>query len=801
MQLAKVVYLLLALIGRCSSSDVLGPGKIFLQREAAVFLSHVEQAFATEVASVKAKTVAALKRFFREIAEWHDAGRGFQIYTLAHTIRSAPDNSYLAVFHRGTVGEFFPPFAVKILQQVNVDLMSVDGIIDEDRRIVLARLFGLARRYGLDVDEISALMSLPLGALGLKMERVLDLETEGSVSVELGLAEKVILTNPSLGRFLTLLRVNLAPRITQVDFEDVSRFDYLIYTGWNNHRLEFLYLVNAAPAVGEGIWRDENVLRMLDALSDIVETLPYIRTYEENLQSRLSAALDALINTLRSGDISPRNNNFEELAARTQSSVGLFRTEANKDGLKLLRDRIVSHVSGDGKISIIPKLVKYVDRASMLVHRISVVPDSRFSPRLKIKEKYYNRIVTLVTAVVDASLSIVENPTNHPLVGLADVLARVTIIFHNMAKTDIKNHYLDTIVLETAFVFYRRFGISFLTKDFLPEEWTQERVKAIRSIMKSFLIFGESEWTKLLTFGVSLSTRSKPETFDTGFVAHIFRVPQERLETAVVFIARQALWRMKMDRAGQFHDAPLVSPAEWLKLYIGQWADGRFTTAPSRNSRWELELPVIAPVAMVGEINGGMYSDLQREIASYLLDTNHPKELVMLAKEISSVQADNWSRITGGDHGSALRSISDIVLSLPRHILQVEAEQLIMEGEKYRPFREMLVQAVRSLSSALIVAATTQNVDVENIKNIKRCSASLVYVLDYLISAENAVLLRDWSVKWTGRSVLGDKFDDLRNLIGGIGRVQADIQSAQVTEGLCRRPDPMPTRYIHVPFL
>lgn len=208
-------------------------------------------------------------------------------------------------------------------------------------------------------------MSLTLGELGPKMERASHASAGesatviNSVQVELGLEDRIILTNPALGRFLSLLKRNLAPHIiTHEDLEDEIRFDYLIYTGWNNDRLAFLNLLEDVPEVGEGVWIDENVITMFNALSDIVETLPYIRTYRENSQRILSHAFRALLMVLRSGDIASGSSNFCELTARTQSSVDLFMTEANQDALKILRNRIVSHESVDGKVSIVPKLIE-----------------------------------------------------------------------------------------------------------------------------------------------------------------------------------------------------------------------------------------------------------------------------------------------------------------------------------------------------------------------------------------------------------------------------------------------------------
>ena len=98
-------------------------------------------------------------------------------------IRKWPDSNNLAVFHQGRVTDYFPFAALKLLQQVDVDLMRVEGIINEDRRVVFARLFGFARKYGLHHDEISALMSLPSEELARKMERVLNFEQEGSATV------------------------------------------------------------------------------------------------------------------------------------------------------------------------------------------------------------------------------------------------------------------------------------------------------------------------------------------------------------------------------------------------------------------------------------------------------------------------------------------------------------------------------------------------------------------------------------------------------------------------------------------
>ena len=568
--------------------------------------------------------------------------------------------------------------------------------------------------------------------------------------------------NPSAGRLFELLRRNLA-------IPDTLRMDMFVALRFREQRRLFLRL----EPLSVGLWVDARVTRMMNSLGDFFEVIPYIRNYKYT--SVVSEAFNALLHALSGNTMVPW---FDEALLKQEASVGHVMRNGgvvNRDALKLLRDRVVNtgeSYSFESKICIIPKLVLYIDRASLLINRINqkpfVLPFDSAIIAIGFSRISSNReIVALVTALVDTSLSILADSTKNNrnlLVSLAEAIRTGTAFID---ANDMSNLSTKTMVLQTAFEFYHRFGVVYPV--FLDNSlrWSEERVKSIRIIMKSFLIFGKQEWNKLL-----LSNHGNKEQH---FAELFSRAPQSQVDKAARFLARQALCRMKLYTNDEFQDdaAPLFSPAEWLKLYMG----GR-----SRYALWELNFsPCMTardPVAVFGQKNneGGVAPELKRLISSYLpFDRNTPTELSALAHEISAVNDE----IRYSPRISLLRSISNSLLRLPRLILQAEAEVDILRGDKYIRWREILIKSARSLTATLREAATSDDEEnlhmIANINHIEKFTKKVVRILEDMASPGGSAR-KNLFLKY--------KFDKLESLTHRIDRLQTDILNGQHTEGL-----------------
>ena len=192
------IILVLTFVGNSLSSDVLASGKSFFMREADIFMSRVRRGFAAEDADVLARSLRAFTNFVNKVNGWSDPESGFRIYALAHAIREVPEVS--------NMDEFFARFAFGIFAQVDVNLMSQEGIIREDRRVDVVNLFGQASKFGLDLTDVVTLLQLPETQLkdGLTvLSGADDIEANGRkvlVSLHLRQSHMISQQNPSAGR-------------------------------------------------------------------------------------------------------------------------------------------------------------------------------------------------------------------------------------------------------------------------------------------------------------------------------------------------------------------------------------------------------------------------------------------------------------------------------------------------------------------------------------------------------------------------------------------------------------------------
>ena len=766
-------------IGGHPVTDVLASGRKFFRREADALMRNVRDRFGEGNA---ANTVIALESFIEEVIQCEAPEWEFGIYALGHAIRDVPEDTLIRVFDKNTVSDFFASFALGILSQVNgVNLMiSKEGVVAvPEQRVDVANLLSYAAEFGLDLNDAYRLLHLAESALGTRVERV-----SAAILARAMLGEETWMHSirqwldliscydySSSCRLWYLLNDNVALKPESKSGELVVRTEDFV-------RQRQFWLTEQKPITGTPF--HESVKRMINSLGDIVETFPYIRsTVNElnNCQSVFHNAFEAVIDVVRNAQPSstPPGHDFQRLLDQLETScVESFTREANKDKLKLLRNKVVyrEQNSWHDKISIIPKLVLYIDRASLLVNRIHRGLRYHLFMQSWKKEKAYSKVLALVTAVVDTSLSILDNPENeNKLVGLAEIIRFNTNAVDEMKPNNGDDSYsMESLALQTTFEVYRRYGLFHLIEaGEVMKDWSPERVKAIRIIMKSFLIFGKREWNKLL-----LSDDQPPKQF----VFYFTRATQDQVDKAVKFLARHALWRMKMYRHEKFQDSSLFSPAEWLKLFWGN--------SKSSYAVWELSWtrdPLNILAASIPQ------EDLQREILSYLpIDPNIPTEIAALAHQISTAYEEIWSRrrLETGLRGNLFRTISEPLLSLPRLVLQVEAEWDMLDKNEYLYCREILLQSAQSLSDLVLVAATTDSVHFRNIDNIETGTRIIQRILDFLRFASFKTW---WPSRWARTKVLTNKIGSLRKVIRIIQLVNDDIQNRRFTSRRFRQLD------------
>ena len=774
-------------IGGHPVTDVLTSGRKFLRREADAFIRNVRYRFAAQVryrlaAEDVTYTVEALESFIEEVVQCEAPEWEFGIYALGHALRDVPEDTTIRLFESNTAWDFFSSFAVEILLQVNgVNLMiSKEGVAAVPwQRADVASMLSYAGEFGLDRTDAYRLLHRGQSTFAIMMRNVdAAIKMRATWNAEIMMDTWMHRTRywldliscydySSSCRLWYLLNENippLQPETSTSEELDVGTERFL--------RQRQFWLTKQIPIpYSQATPFHESEARMISSLGDIVETFPYIRVTDNelnNCQSVFHNSFEAVINVVRRAQPSstPPGPQFEQLLEQLETScVESFRRVASKDKLKLLRDRVLNREqnSWHHEISLIPKLVLYIDRASLLVNRFYRGLASQSLIQSQGKEKAYSKVLALVTAVVDTCLSVLDNPENaYQLVGLAEIIRFNTNAVDEMKPNNGDNSYsIETIALQTTFEFYRRYGLFHLIEaGEVMKDWSPERVKAIRIIMKSFLIFGKREWNKLL-----LS--------DKQFVSHFTQASQEQVNKAAKFLGREALWRMKMHTQDIFQDASLFSPAEWLKLFMG--------SKKSNYAAWELSWTHEPFNSLTSTIP---QNELQREIQQFLpTDPKIPAEIGALAKQISTAYEEIWSRrrLDTGPRGDLFRTISETLLSLPRLILQVEAEWDMLYKDEYLSSRQILLNSARSLSDLVIVAATTDSLHPTNIDNIRAGTRTIQRIFDYLRFASFKTW---WPLRWASTKVLRKNIGSLQTVISIIELVNNDIQNNRFTPGL-----------------
>lgn len=796
----------------------LSPSQKYFQREAGVFILHVGEGFDQETKPSHGHVRIALESFMKEVTkDWDREARQVHIYTLAHILQDSPRDSMLRTFHHGSFSQFFPSWGLYLLESVNVNIMEYRGIISDERlRCNLAGLFRLSSSLGLLSEEIRPLMKDK--SLEQKIDHVKllleDKMTERheiirDIQIELGILPAHAKGNVALPRFITVLRQD---PISFLEDDDV-------FHSWVQVKDSFFRLLHYG--VDSNVLENPTMIKIVDALSDIIDNLAFIDKFEQPMLDLFRATCHAVSTAFFDNAFNDMGE-FNSLAARISAAVESFRRRADVNEMKRLLNEIdsFSETSIEASVSIVPELRKLVKFASS-AYLSNLSHTRRFASSLFFRRRLRSPAVhpeggrdvgqsedknLFVKAIVRASIWIIQNPENKPLVGLGNFISVLTTQIDSLYSSSADEDTVETLILETCFQFRVFFGVNLLrTYPKILPKWSPERIMAVRDIIASFLLFGEREWVKLLEISVGFSTLK--------FVSYLRKVKLRQLEKAVAGLRaiRQSLTCMYKRK--QFTDAPLVSPSEWLKLFLGQWVEGFLTTVPSEYSKHEesSNLGVLATSFSNERSDASsrrppvpLYDKILDQILLFLPDERYPKDVMELSREISDINKNSWSVLTKGDLGLELKKALQFALDLPRIVyqLQVELRLIDAEGEEQTMRRESLILAARALFNVFTKIASIGHIPQFGAFLVFRCSRNLGLVLQDLWKAQVMFLFKRFSIQWTGRAVFRDKFETLHHLTANIIILQEGIRNNVLAfpDGLCNIPSMPPSWIIPVPI-
>ena len=800
-------------LGLCSNQGV---GR-FLKREASLLSERMNEGLAADSEpAIRDERSKAFMSFVDNICE-SDLSE-FQKYSVAYAVGSAPGDDLLQMFHEGSFDDFFPNFGLSLLSSTGVNLMESRGIVSLPFQTVLLRLFSIAAKLGLSSGEIQILLRIRVEILNEKLERVSDLLVrydENLLPRERSLQAALFPNfrgNPSLARLSRVIQ-DAPPKVTRSRFEEDVSFSYATYPDWEYHRTEVITL--ATDVLQPEIIKNEVITKIFEALSDIVEVIPFVNEFNEDAFGVLANAFSETFEAIQTRNV----REIDTVRASLESDVYPRIVEAaSKNEFYGLMNEASSELPVEARISFLPKLSTFLKQAAMEKrndpNQVSFIPwrTSKTTSRLQ--------KLALVTAIVRACIAIWNAPETKSLVGLSDLVAQFNLGIDGILADDVD--VFESSALEISFEFMSRFGFNMLKGNpqiLAGREWSSlERQKTVREIIVSFRIFGPSEWQKLF-MGIQRSSSDGADLF----ITHLRKVPLDRLIEARKFLYKVLSRQRMLHKRDVFEDAPLLSPAEWLKLFLGQWTD-KFILAPSRYSEWELNLepPVLSgdkeirplPSLRVPEArryNRGFFpawhgharigpalqanpslrtdSRLTDYIASFLFDHSQPKELVDLSKEISEIYLTDWFGITKGMYGFLARAVLNACLDLPRAILQVQVELGIHEAAKYAQYRNVMLESARSMFEVLRVIARATAVEWANIRQTQKCARNLALVIDHMGTAGAAIALKNHSFKWTGHASFEKKVELLITITDDLHSLEAFIDSGFIADtDLCSIP-------------
>lgn len=772
--------------------SALFPSQKYFQRDARAFIHHVGEGFDKENKPSHEHVRTALESFMNEVSmDWDPVVRQVHIYTLAHMLEDSPRDSMLTTFHHGNFNTFFPSWGLHLLESVNVNIMAHSGIIsDEKLRYSLAALFRLSSRLGLLSEDIRPLMNKK--SLGKKLDRVQlllhDKTTErhkiiSEIQIELEILPAYAKGNVALPRFIAVLRQD---PLSFLEDDDV-------FNSWNQVKDTFFGLLHYG--VDPKVLENPAMVQILDALSDIIETFPFIRKFEQPIFHVFRNACDAVSTAFNENEFNDIGE-FNNVALRTSAVVKKFRQLAELNEMKRLHGEIdtFSESSIEASVAIVPelrKLVKFAASSAQLLSNpahTSRLTSFFFTRRSSRSTAVYpeggafqsDGKTLFVRAVVEASIWIIQNPENQPLVGLGNLISVLSTQISSIFSSSADEDTVETLILDTCFRFRRLFGVNLLkTHPTILPKWSPERIMFVREIIACFLLFGEKEWIKLLENTVGFSTWK--------FVSYLRKVKLGQLEKAVSGLKSIRKSLTSMYNKKSFTYAPLVSPSEWLKLFLGQWVEGILTTVSSEYSKHEESNLGLFVTSFSNERSGAssrmppvpLYDKILDKILAFLPDERYPRDVLELSREISDIYENLWSVITKGDLGIELKNALQFALDIPRMVYQLQVELHLIDAEKEERImrRESLILAARALFKVFTEIALVSHISPLGALLVSRCSINLGLLLQDLGKAQLMFLFKRFSIQWTGRAVIRDKFETLHHLTADIKTLQEGIRN------------------------
>ena len=521
----------------------------FLKRESDLYIKELEYAVKShspDDESVLTRSQNSINAFKLMIE--HALGR--EVVNCAHyngfayKLRERPILQNLNSVHG--MDKFFANLGVELLSIMPFEnLMEYSGIVDESIREDLSFLFSMAKKIGLATGAVKNLISILWMESGYekfstRIARIRNFYGERNVAelrIQLGLVDSRFSGKPGLAR------LDRATRMFgwMMDRDPATQLPYQFCERMFKNLNEFVLQSHRTNIPND----------IIDSLTEMVERLHFLSPEGRSMIHRSAELIVARLKESLTADSSRFKSIIEELKPKLDLLVPLLRISiaerrknVSPDLSVILND--LDHRFEEAGITIVPILLDFVK--IYLNRAIKLHSDTSWNEPLR----------NLLEPVVRASIAIIQKGTQS-LVALSDILFEM----NSVLLTPISFYTIDKVgdaVLNAAFQFSLKYGVDLLGQfpNILPGD------PLAGKLIELFVQIGEADWNVLLDQSVyNRAWASKRRFFYYSF--HRWNKLQGVLEFLNSYILREQINREK----GIFNDFPLLSPARFLREYVG----------------------------------------------------------------------------------------------------------------------------------------------------------------------------------------------------------------------------------------
>ena len=478
------------------------------------------------------------------------------------------------VFSRGS-DHFFVTLGVEILEQApDVNLMEYEGIVhDPLMRQNLNFLFHLARTVGVSsvwLDKISLNYVREPESLTWRIDRMRaimssELDNEASM-MEIRVMMGITSAHAGIWR---LFEANMVRFKSLGDsFSGDFHHDLVGCMSDRCGNLENGRIVSAIKSVAE-------LMEML-----VYYTMPATGEGTQPVGDLVNRAADSLMKALRSeddssiqlahlakvSDLVEKALPFLQTASRHASAIlGGFEQSMHQ------RANALAEIAR-ARLSILPQLFNF----------LRLTTPRLIQNQLLAQEGQALQHEAFVHAVSITSMNILERsgPSSSwlPLAKILSICNSGYVSANDFILSEDSEKMTET-VLKMAFAFRANYGVDILQQfpNLLPT-YSASKLQSSRRIVYIFMDFGLTECESL--WWPPHQSYSNP----AGLASYLDAASDERVADAVRFLNSYNQKVQFRRRKNNYNEVPLLSPALFLREYLGQWTSVEFTTEPSPHS-------------------------------------------------------------------------------------------------------------------------------------------------------------------------------------------------------------------------